>query len=90
MPTDRTDSRLEPSTDVDGILQLYRRHRVRTNANISQGRFLGMQGTENLVHLSANTSSSPPNTATEGFASLRPIYMYMYFFYAAIESSKLR
>lgn len=52
MPTDRTDSRLEPSTDVDGILQLYRRYRVRTNVNINQGRFLGMQGTENLVSLS--------------------------------------
>lgn len=54
MPTDRTDSRLEPSTDVDGILQLYRRYRVRTNANINQDCFLGMQGTENLVSLSIN------------------------------------
>lgn len=43
MPTDHTDSGLEPSTDVDGILQLHR-HRVRTNANISQGCFLGTQG----------------------------------------------
>lgn len=70
MPTDRTDSRLEPSTDVDGILQLYRHYRVRTNANISQGCFLGMQGTENLVHPSTNApSSTSPNTATEGSLS---------------------
>jgi hypothetical protein len=54
VPTDRTDSRLEPSTDVDGILQLYRRYRVCTNANINQDCFLGMQGTENLVSLSIN------------------------------------
>lgn len=62
MPTDDTDSRLGPSTDVDG----FRSYRVRTNANINQGCFLGMQGTENPVHPSANaTPSISPQTVIE-------------------------
>lgn len=86
-PTDDTDSRLGPSTDVDGILQLHRRYGVRTNANINQGCFLGMQGTENLVHLSANAPSSiSPRRSSRG---LHP-YNLMYFTSYSTEEARMR
>lgn len=48
-------------------------HKMRTNTNINQGAFLGIQGAKNLVDLAATApSSNPPNTTIEGLAPLQP------------------